>query len=125
MSRPCRVLIADDNRDIADSLAVLLQMDGHHVTIVDDGAAAIRAIDNAPPDVALLDVGMPGMNGYEVARQARAQLKNSIVLVAITGYGQPKDKILAVAAGFDHHFTKPVEPTLVAALLQEISASRA
>lgn len=120
-----RLLIADDNADVADSLALLMQMEGHLVTVVNDGEAALGAMANAPPDVALLDVGMPGLDGYDVARRVRAQFKDATVLVAITGWGQASDKAKALAAGFDHHLVKPVEPSLVTSLLKEISANRA
>jgi PAS domain S-box-containing protein len=106
-----RVLIADDNRDAADSLGVLVELDGHDVTVVYDGTDALTAINSTKPQVAVLDIGMPGLSGYEVARQVReGPLGLSIVLVALTGWGQHKDKQAALGAGFNHHFTKPVEP---------------
>ncbi len=113
-----RVLIADDNRDAAESLALLLQMEGHEVTVAHDGREAIAAFEREPPDVALLDIGMPGLNGYEIARMIRRSPHGrSVVLVAVTGWGQDNDKTQALQAGFDHHFTKPVEPDAIAALL--------
>ncbi|MEJ0034720.1 MAG: response regulator [Gammaproteobacteria bacterium] len=116
----CRVLIADDNPDVADSLAMLLEMEGHTVTVANDGTAALAAIETVRPAVALLDIGMPGLDGYEVARRARAMLQDKIVLVAITGWGQQSDKTRASAAGFDHHLTKPVEPDIINALLRDL-----
>jgi PAS domain S-box-containing protein len=114
-----RVLVADDNVDGAESLAILLRVDGHDVTVVHDGAAALSEIERLQPHVALLDIGMPGLTGYEVARRVRqSPTGRSMVLVAITGWGQDSDKVRALAAGFDHHFTKPVEPEHVSALLR-------
>jgi PAS domain S-box-containing protein len=114
-----RVLVADDNRDGAESLAILLQVEGHDVHVVHDGAAALTALEERRPDVALLDIGMPGMNGYEVAQRVRSSpLGRSVVLIAITGWGQDSDKARALDSGFDHHFTKPVEPERIAELLR-------
>jgi PAS domain S-box-containing protein len=113
-----RVLIADDNRDAAESLAILLRMDGHDVNVVHDGHAAIAAFDALRPEVILLDIGMPRLDGYEVARQMRERARQKVTLVAITGWGQHGDKTRALAAGFDHHFTKPIEPEDIAALLR-------
>ena len=113
-----RVLIADDNRDAAESLALLLQMEGHEVTVAHDGQEALAAFEKEPPDVALLDIGMPGLNGYEIARMIRrSPLGRSVMLIAVTGWGQENDKAQALRAGFNHHFTKPVEPDAIAALL--------
>jgi PAS domain S-box-containing protein len=113
------VLIADDNRDAAESLAILLRMEGHDVTVVHDGRNALSACRSINPDVALLDIGMPELNGYEVAQQVRQSANGSRpTLIAVTGWGQASDKARALAAGFDHHFTKPVEPDVIAALLR-------
>jgi len=106
-----RVLIADDNRDAGESLALLLRGEGHEVSVVHDGHQAAASIEAAPPDVALLDIGMPRLDGYEVARIVRRNLgAGSPMLIAVTGWGQESDKARALAAGFDLHFTKPVEP---------------
>ncbi len=113
-----RVLIADDNRDAAESLAMLLQMEGHEVTVVHDGREAITAFEKMRPDAALLDIGMPGLNGYEIARSIRrAPQGRDVTLIAVTGWGQENDKAQASEAGFNHHFTKPVEPEAITALL--------
>jgi PAS domain S-box-containing protein len=105
-----RVLIADDNRDAAESLAMLLRMEGHDVTVVHDGREALAAFSAVQPEVALLDIGMPGLNGYEVARQVRqGSLGRAVTLIAVTGWGQDKDKARALAAGFNHHYMKPIE----------------
>ncbi len=119
-SRKCRVVIADDNRDAGDSLALLMQLEGHDVTVVTDGASAVRAIENGLPDVVVLDIGMPHLNGYEVARQVRAQRLKTITLIAVTGWGAEADKVKAFDAGFDYHFTKPVEPDELCALLRRL-----
>ncbi len=114
-----KVLIADDNRDAAESLAVLLRMDGHEVTIAYDGPQALAMLMQGRPEVALLDIGMPGLNGYEVAKRVRhATLGRGITLIAVTGWGQDRDKAQAREAGFDHHFTKPVDPGRLSELLR-------
>jgi PAS domain S-box-containing protein len=113
-----RVLVADDNRDAADSLAMLLRMEGHDVRVVYDGVQAIEAIREQPPEIALLDIGMPEMNGYEVAQAVRESFsKERLTLIAVTGWGQKHDVTRALDAGFDSHFTKPIDPLAVAALL--------
>ena len=105
-----RVLIADDNRDAAESLAALLRMDGHDVTVVHNGQEALAAFSAVQPEVALLDIGMPELNGYEVARRVRqGSLGRAVTLIAVTGWGQDRDKARSLAAGFNHHLTKPVE----------------
>jgi PAS domain S-box-containing protein len=114
-----RVLIADDNRDAADSLAMLLRLEGHEVRVVHDGKQALAAFQELNPEVALLDIGMPELDGYEVARQVRqGTLGRAVTLVAVTGWGQESDKARALAAGFNQHFTKPVEPERLLALLR-------
>jgi PAS domain S-box-containing protein len=117
-----RVLIADDNKDAADSLAMLLRMDGHDITVVHDGRQAMATIESFRAEIALLDIGMPGLNGYEVARHIRqGPLGSVITLIAVTGWGQASDKARAIAAGFNHHFTKPVEPDALIRMLRAIS----
>jgi PAS domain S-box-containing protein len=114
-----RVLIADDNRDAAESLAMLLEIEGHSVTVASDGRQALETIAETPPEVALLDIGMPYYDGYEVARRIRADSRNlGIFLIAVTGWGQEQDKARAKAAGFDLHFTKPIDPTRLIELLR-------
>jgi signal transduction histidine kinase len=104
-----RVLVVDDNRDAADSLGMLLRLLGHQAQVAHDGPAALEAADKLRPDVMLLDIGLPGMNGYEVARRIRDKpWGRGIVLVATTGWGQEEDKRRAAEVGFDHHLTKPV-----------------
>jgi two-component system, sensor histidine kinase len=116
--RPLKVLLADDNIDFATSLAELLRDAGHAVEVVHDGAAALSAARRARHDVALLDIGMPHLNGYELARRLTAgEGARPALLVAITGWGQAADREAALRAGFDHHLTKPVDPAQLSALL--------
>jgi signal transduction histidine kinase/CheY-like chemotaxis protein len=107
---PARVLVVDDNVDAANSLRTLLSLQGVSVSVAYDGAAAVAAVREAPPDVVVMDIGMPRVNGYEAARQIReAPSGKRITLIALTGWGQYADRHLAEEAGFDHHFVKPVE----------------
>lgn len=109
-SRPLRILLADDNHDATESLAMLLQFEGHEVHVAHDGAAAVEAAARLLPDVALLDIGMPTLNGYEAARRIRALPGGSrMLLIALTGWGKDEDRRSARDAGFDDHFTKPVD----------------
>ncbi|MGH7899869.1 MAG: response regulator [Candidatus Binatia bacterium] len=102
------MLIVDDNEDAADSLGAVLRSLGARVAIAYDGASALRLLAADPPDAVLLDIGMPGMDGYEVARQIRNQPQyRDVVLIALTGWGQDNDRRLAQEAGFDHHIGKP------------------
>jgi signal transduction histidine kinase/CheY-like chemotaxis protein len=116
-----RILLADDNKDAAESLAIILRLEGHEVELAHDGVAAWQAFAKSRPDVALLDIGMPRSNGYEVARQIRAAPEGGgVLLVAITGWAQDSDKVQSRDAGFDHHLTKPIEPeTLIDLLARE------
>ncbi len=114
-----RILLADDNRDAAESLAIILRLEGHDVELAHDGATALRAFEKRRPDVALLDIGMPEASGYEVARRIRATPEGAaVVLIAITGWAQDSDRAQSRAAGFDHHLTKPVEPATLIELLE-------
>ena len=113
-----RILLADDNRDAAESLAIILRLEGHEVELAHDGSAALRSFASSCPDVALLDIGMPKINGYEVARQIRARPEGErVLLIAITGWAQDSDRVRSREAGFDHHLTKPVEPETLIQLL--------
>jgi signal transduction histidine kinase len=113
-----RILLADDNRDAAESLAIILRLEGHDVELAHDGASALRVFAEKKPDVALLDIGMPNTNGYDVARQIRSvPAGKGVLLIAITGWAQDSDKAQSRAAGFDHHLTKPVEPEMLIGLL--------
>ena len=113
-----RILLADDNRDAAESLAIILRLEGHDVELAHDGNSALRSFAARRPDVALLDIGMPQTNGYEVARRIRAAPEgDNVLLIAITGWAQDADKAESRAAGFDHHLTKPIEPETLIGLL--------
>jgi PAS domain S-box-containing protein len=114
-----RVLIADDNKDGAESLATLLRMQGHEVIIARDGREALSEFERLKPTIVLLDIGMPELDGYEVARRIRQGENGAeVTLIAVTGWGQGNDKIRASDAGFDHHFTKPIDPERLEELLR-------
>ncbi|WP_192804902.1 PAS domain-containing hybrid sensor histidine kinase/response regulator [Noviherbaspirillum aerium] len=116
-----RILVADDNLDAAQSLASLLDMYGHDVQVAKEGTQALQVANDFQPDVAFLDIGMPGMNGYEVAIRIRKMTGlEGITLVAVTGWGTDEDRARSTAAGFNKHFTKPLSPTAVSELLEEI-----
>ena len=112
------ILLVDDNVDAANSLALLLQASGHSVTVKYDGAEALQHAASDAPEVVLIDIGMPGMDGYTLSRRLRNHPHTAdAVLIAITGYGQAVDRQRAEAAGFSHHFVKPVDATRLLALL--------
>jgi CheY-like chemotaxis protein len=113
-----RVLLIEDNPDSRDMLVAILRLDGFQVDVAEDGQQGLDAILAQRPDVALIDIGLPGLDGYEVARRVREKLSSSEVqLVALTGYGQAKDREAALQAGFDEHLVKPVNPEDVARVL--------
>jgi signal transduction histidine kinase/ActR/RegA family two-component response regulator len=113
-----RVLVADDNRDAADGLGMVLQMQGHTVQVVHSGREALDAAKSFHPDVVLLDLGMPDLDGLAVARALRESPEGRrVVLVAVTGWGRAEDRQRSIAAGFDAHLTKPVDPETLQALL--------
>jgi PAS domain S-box-containing protein len=120
-ARVLRVLVADDNRDAADSLQRLLALFGHEVRVAYDGASAVSVGSEFRPRVAILDIGMPGTNGYEVARALRRRQGQEVTLVALTGWGQDADRRRASDAGFDHHLTKPVDPQTLNSLLDDVA----
>jgi signal transduction histidine kinase len=110
-SSTCRVLVADDNRDAAESMGIMLRLMGNEVRLAYDGEEAVEEAARFHPDLVLLDIGMPRLNGYEAARRIRAEAASPVPrLVALTGWGQDEDKRRASEAGFDEHFTKPVDP---------------
>ena len=117
---PRRVLVIDDNQDAAHALRLLLETDGHRVMVAADGAAGLALAREHRPDVVLLDIGLPTLNGYEVATRIRgdAALKGTM-LIAVTGYGQMHDRARASASGFDHHLVKPVEFRALQELLRQ------
>lgn len=115
-----RILVADDNRDIAETMAEILRLEGHEVHLAFDGLEAFEQYQQLSPEVVLLDIGMPGLRGDEVARMIRAHsIKAKVKLVAITGWGQPSDKENAMAAGFDIHMTKPVDIRRLIAVIND------
>jgi CheY-like chemotaxis protein len=123
--RPLRVLVVDDNLDAAESLVMLLGLDGHEVRMAHSGVEALEAAAVFRPEVVLLDIGLPGMDGYEVARRLREQNDGAeTLLVAMTGYGQEEDRRRSRAAGFHRHLVKPVDLNDLRALLAS-SAPRA
>jgi CheY-like chemotaxis protein len=119
---PLRVLVVDDNEDSALSLAMLLEMQGYAVTTAFRGTEALQKVEeDEAPEVALLDIGLPDMSGYELARRLRSSPRGApLTLVALTGWGQDEDRRAAEGAGFDHHFTKPVDPDALEQLLQQL-----
>lgn len=113
-----RVLVVDDNRDSADSMAMLLQLHGHEVRVAYDGLEGVRAALADAPDVVLCDIGLPGLDGFCVARALRDDPRTARArLIAITGYGTEQTRRMCREAGFDRHFTKPVDPIMLANLL--------
>jgi two-component system, OmpR family, response regulator len=114
-----RILVVEDNADAAASTALLLELDGHEVHIAGDGAAGLAAAEALNPDAVLLDIALPGIDGYEVARRLKARPgTNSPLLIAVTGYGRDVDRAQSAAAGIDLHLVKPVEPELLQKLLR-------
>jgi CheY-like chemotaxis protein len=111
------ILIVEDNADARDALRVLLELEGHAVEAVEEGQQALEIMRATDPDIALVDIGLPGIDGYEVARRVRARDDRRPVLIALTGYGQPEDQRRASEAGFDEVLVKPVDPTTLATLL--------
>jgi CheY-like chemotaxis protein len=117
-----RILLADDNRDALETLARLLQLGGHEIYKAMDGVQALEAATRVRPDLVLLDIGMPGMDGYEVARRIRSQpWGRSATLVALTGWGQESDRKRSRDAGFDTHCIKPLDPQRLSMLLASLS----
>ena len=115
-----RILVVDDNRDAAQALRLLLENDGHEVRVASDGPAGLAMAREYRPDVALLDIGLPQMNGFELAQQMRRDpALGATLLVAVTGYGQMHDRARASASGFNHHLVKPVEFSALQQLLRE------
>ena len=113
-----RVLVIDDNVDAAETIAVFLRLEGHEVKTVNDGAQALACLQVFAPHVALVDIGLPGMNGYDVARRMRQNAATAPrLLIALTGYGQSEDIARSEAAGFHHHFVKPADPRAIQAVI--------
>ncbi|WP_233857017.1 PAS domain-containing hybrid sensor histidine kinase/response regulator [Paraburkholderia sp. HD33-4] len=119
-----RVLVVDDNRDAADSLAMLCESEGHTACVAYSSVEALQAAPSFVPDVALLDIGLPDIDGYELARQLRRKGAAKPLLIAITGYGQTEDRLRAQSAGFDYHFVKPVNIDSLLKLLASLMAGQ-
>jgi PAS domain S-box-containing protein len=120
-----RILVVDDNRDAAASLAMLMQMTGHETFTAGDGPEALEAMERRRPEVVLLDIGLPTMNGHEVCRRAREQpWGHDMLIIALTGWGQEEDRRKSRDAGFDGHLVKPVEYAALNALLDSLMAAR-
>jgi PAS domain S-box-containing protein len=120
-----RVLVVDDNTDAADTLSSILQLGGYQTKTAYDGGQAIKVAEEFRPDIALLDIGMPGMNGYELAQELRKMIgQDRITLIALTGWGTEKDRARSQEAGFYQHLTKPVDPAAVEAILSRVAQSR-
>lgn len=117
-----RVLLIEDGADARRVMQRLLRLWGHEVEVAENGTEGVRKAIALRPEVALVDLGLPGLDGYEVARQIRSKLDSSVYLVALTGYGQPEDRLRTTAAGFDVHLVKPVEPATLRRLLSEPSS---
>ncbi len=120
--RKLRVLVVDDNRDAADSCTTLLELSGHQVETAYNGTRALQVGESFRPQVVLLDIGLPDLNGYEVARRIRASAWGADVpLIAVTGWGKDEDRERAFAAGFNHHLTKPVAPEAVESVVSTVA----
>jgi CheY-like chemotaxis protein len=119
-----RVLVVEDNRDSRESLRLLLELWGCDVEATAEGNQAVPLAKARRPDLALIDIGLPGLDGYEVARQLRSELGRDVLLVAVTGYGGPQDRRLSAEAGFDLHLVKPLDPESLRDLLAPITPTR-
>ncbi len=114
------ILLVEDHDDAREAMRTLLELDGHVVHVASDGHQGIELAGTQPFDVALIDIGLPGADGYEVARRIRGRGGAQPFLVALTGYGQPEDRKLATEAGFDTHLVKPVDPTDLSRVLSRL-----
>jgi CheY-like chemotaxis protein len=121
-----RILVVDDNKDAAEMIALALATGGYTTRVSHNGPQALLAVDDFPPDLAVLDIGLPVMDGYELARRLRASMPDRRVqLVAVTGYGQPEDLRRAREAGFDEHLVKPVDVARLHAVVSRLLATPA
>ncbi len=118
-----RILVVDDNQDAANSLAMLLRMKGHDVRTAYDGLEAIDAAISHKPEIVLLDVGLPRLNGFDVARRLReSEDLRTVILVALTGWGHDEDRRRSKEAGFDHHMVKPADPAALDRVLESLAS---
>jgi DNA-binding response OmpR family regulator len=114
-----RALVVDDDRDLADSLSTLLRLSGYESRSLYDGFAALKEVESFRPDVVVLDIAIPGLDGFEVARRLRAlPALQGVLLIALTGYGQIQDRVASVLAGIDHHIVKPVNTEVLLKLIK-------
>jgi CheY-like chemotaxis protein len=120
----CRVLVAEDSPDAAEMLSLMLSIKGHDVRVAADGKQAVEIGSKFEPQIAFVDIGLPRMDGFEVARQLRDLLGRRVLLVALTGWGQDEDRRRSREAGFDHHLTKPPEPEVLDRLIAECMQKR-
>jgi len=120
-SRPLRVLIVEDNPDGREMLRLLLELSGYQVLVAVDGLQGVEKAEREQPDVAVVDIGLPRLDGYQVAQRIRARLGSNIFLITQTSYGRPEDRRRALAAGFDVHLTKPVEPAELCRWLEKVA----
>jgi CheY-like chemotaxis protein len=116
-----RVLVIDDNNDAAEAIAVFLRLEGHDVQTANDGPQALASADIFAPEVAVVDIGLPGMDGYELARRFAQRIP---LLIALTGYGQSEDRQRSQEAGFHHHFVKPANPREITAVIRKHAAAQ-
>ena len=121
----CRVLVVDDNRDNVESISMLVQLLGHEVAVAHDGLQAVEVAERFGPDLVLLDIGLPDLDGFEVAERLRAgRGGDAMYLVAITGWAREEERRRSKEAGFDEHLTKPVDPDRLEALIASMCARR-
>ena len=119
-----RILVVDDDLDGAETLAIVLRVAGHDVQVAHDGPSTLKIAADFQPDVVFLDVGMPGMDGFETARQLRQRAElDKAVLVALTGYGRAEDRQRAAQAGFDHFLVKPTPPNVLTDIALQLRPS--
>jgi DNA-binding response OmpR family regulator len=119
-----RILLIEDNADARQMLHMLLTLAGHEVDSAADGSSGLEKAAVGHPDIAVIDLGLPGVDGYEVARRLRAGGRDDLGLIALTGYGQPADRQAALAAGFDAHVVKPVDPSHLASVIASVQRRR-
>ena len=122
--QPRRIVVVEDNADVRDLLRLKLRRLGHEVHAVADGIAGLQTIVDRRPDLALVDIGLPGLDGYEIAARVRESIGRDVVLVAVSGFGQPEDKRKAMDAGFDEHLTKPADVNDIENLLSRLPSRR-
>jgi CheY-like chemotaxis protein len=121
-TRDITILVVDDNEDSLQALRALLELNRHSVHCASSGADALQLAAEHSPEVAILDIGMPDMDGYELARRLRSQVTGRLMLIALTGWSHPDDRERALTAGFDHHFTKPVDFDQLENLMRDVAS---